>query len=187
MSAWKWSRSRRRRMCLLLICSLAFQTTSCGTILHPERMGQRGGRLDPAIVALNGVGLLLFIVPGAIAFAVDFYNGTIYLPPEEYHYLPAPEFRGQSPDDWVSAGWQAVLVEREIQSREQLEAYLLEKTGREIELDPDVIRVSSVKSPPRPDQARRHPFAPENEKLGHWERFLPVLPGMKPESEFPRP
>jgi len=54
--------------------------TGCGTLLHPERKGQISGRIDPAIAALNGVGLLFFFVPGVIAFAVDFSNGTIYLP-----------------------------------------------------------------------------------------------------------
>lgn len=169
----------RQRLCLILIGSLAFQTISCGTILHPERQGQRGGRLDPAIVALNGVGLLLFIVPGAIAFAVDFYNGTIYLPPDEYHSLPPAEYRGQSPEEMESAGWQAVRVDREIGSREELERYLSEKTGRKIELDPEVTRVSSLITLPEPDHVQSNPFATENEKLGNWSRFLPVLPGSK--------
>jgi hypothetical protein len=53
---------------------------SCGTILHPERKGQVSGRIDPSIAVLNGLGLLLYFVPGIIAFAVDFSNGTIYLP-----------------------------------------------------------------------------------------------------------
>lgn len=63
-----------------LCAGLILQTTACGTILHPERKGQTGGRLDPAIVALNAVGLLLWVIPGVVAFAVDFSNGTIYLP-----------------------------------------------------------------------------------------------------------
>lgn len=62
-----------------LICSIG-----CGTVLHPERRGQPAGPLDWGIVALDAVGLLLFFVPGVIAFAVDFSNGTIYLPPERY-------------------------------------------------------------------------------------------------------
>lgn len=53
-------------------------TTGCGIILHPERQGQRGGQLDPAIVILDGIGLFFFLVPGVIAFAVDFTQGTIY-------------------------------------------------------------------------------------------------------------
>jgi hypothetical protein len=63
------------------ICAVvSLQLMGCGTILHPERKGQKGGRLDAGIVLLDGVGLLLFLIPGIIAFAVDFNNGTIYLP-----------------------------------------------------------------------------------------------------------
>jgi hypothetical protein len=54
-------------------------------ILHPERRGQPpGGSLDWSIVALDAVGLLLFFIPGVIAFAVDFATGAIYLPPPGY-------------------------------------------------------------------------------------------------------
>lgn len=66
-----------RTIALLLI---AMQLSGCGTILHPERKGQTNGRIDPSIAVLNGIGLLFFLVPGVIAFAVDFNNGTIYLP-----------------------------------------------------------------------------------------------------------
>jgi hypothetical protein len=55
--------------------------TSCGTILHPERKGQKSGNIDTTIAILDGVGLLIGIIPGVIAFAVDFSNGTIYLLP----------------------------------------------------------------------------------------------------------
>jgi hypothetical protein len=34
--------------------------------------------------ALDGIGLLLFFIPGVIAFAVDFATGAIYLPPPGY-------------------------------------------------------------------------------------------------------
>lgn len=33
---------------------------------------------------MDGAGLLLFFVPGVIAFAVDIIEGTIYLPPDHY-------------------------------------------------------------------------------------------------------
>ncbi|WP_293623842.1 polyribonucleotide nucleotidyltransferase [Salinisphaera sp.] len=55
-------------------------TTACGVILYPERKGQVDGRIDPAVAVLDGIGLLFFIVPGVIAFAVDFATGAIYLP-----------------------------------------------------------------------------------------------------------
>jgi hypothetical protein len=57
----------------------------CGMILHPERRNQPpGGGLDWSIVALDAIGLLLFFIPGLIAFAVDFTTGAIYLPPPGY-------------------------------------------------------------------------------------------------------
>jgi hypothetical protein len=65
---------------LTLSCGLLSQLVACGTILHPERKGQISGQLDPKIVFFDAVGLLFFLVPGVIAFAVDFTNGTIYLP-----------------------------------------------------------------------------------------------------------
>lgn len=63
------------------LLALTLALSGCGTILHPERKGQISGRIDPGVAVLNGIGLLFFFVPGVIAFAVDFSNGTIYLPP----------------------------------------------------------------------------------------------------------
>ena len=54
--------------------------SGCGTMFYPERKGQLSGDVDPVVAIANGVGLLFFIVPGVIAYAVDFSNGTIYLP-----------------------------------------------------------------------------------------------------------
>jgi len=60
--------------------------TGCGTLMHPERRGQRhSNQIDWKVVALNGLGLLLFFIPGVIAFAVDFYTGAIYLPARHGH------------------------------------------------------------------------------------------------------
>ncbi len=60
---------------------LIIQLSGCGYILYPERRGQKPvGRIDPAIAVLDALGLLLFIVPGVIAFAVDITNGTLYFP-----------------------------------------------------------------------------------------------------------
>ena len=65
----------------ILFCAvLVVQLTGCGTILYPERRGQMAGHIDAGVAILDGVGLLLFIIPGVIAYAVDFSNGTIYLP-----------------------------------------------------------------------------------------------------------
>lgn len=65
----------------VIICAvLVFEMVGCGTLMYPKRIGQRGGNIDPAVCILDGLGCLLFIVPGVIAFVVDFANGTIYLP-----------------------------------------------------------------------------------------------------------
>ncbi|WP_394178996.1 hypothetical protein [Marinomonas posidonica] len=64
-------------MITLLVAS---QLAACGTIIYPERRGQSHGAIDPGVVALNAVGLILFLVPGVVAFGVDFVTGSIYLP-----------------------------------------------------------------------------------------------------------
>lgn len=64
-----------------IIALMVLYISSCGTILYPERTGQRKGKIDVAVAALDAVGLLFFLIPGIIAFVVDYNNGTIYLPP----------------------------------------------------------------------------------------------------------
>lgn len=63
------------------ICAvLTLQLIGCGTILYPERKGQKSGHVDVGVALLDGIGLFFFLIPGIIAYAVDFSNGTIYLP-----------------------------------------------------------------------------------------------------------
>lgn len=84
---------------LVALCStgLILQLTACGTILHPERKGQRSGQIDPAIAVFDAIGLLFFLIPGVIAFAVDFSNGTIYLPGGGHSSLSDEELRQIAP------------------------------------------------------------------------------------------
>lgn len=73
----------------IFVLALFFaQTLSCGAILYPERNGQQFSqyekrKLDVGVIVLDGVGMFFFLVPGVIAFAVDFITGTIYLPSSE--------------------------------------------------------------------------------------------------------
>lgn len=70
----------RRWIAVVVVTSLAASLAGCGTLFYPERKGQLQGRIDPGVAIADGLGLLLFIVPGVIAYAVDFSNNTIYLP-----------------------------------------------------------------------------------------------------------
>lgn len=77
---------RRRCVCFGLAACIACSTLSCGTLLYPERRGQpHSGVLDPGVVLLDAAGLLLFLVPGIVAFAVDFGSGAIYMPSAPYY------------------------------------------------------------------------------------------------------
>lgn len=122
----------------MVVAAACTLPSSCGTILHPERIGQPPGRIDPGIVALDGVGLLLFLIPGAIAFAVDFYTGAIYLPPQYALDERAP----RSPD----APLIAVRVDPRTLTPEQIEQVIYEQTGRTVELRPGGYSVTPIDS-----------------------------------------
>lgn len=118
---------------------LAVHLASCGTILHPERRGQPPGRLDPGIVVLDAVGLLLFFVPGVVAFAVDFATGAIYLPPE-YAVIEVP---GQAPC-FDASGRRVVRLSPAEITPERLESIVKEHTGRSIRLAPGSYRAMAL-------------------------------------------
>jgi hypothetical protein len=79
----------------VLAASLLTQLSACGTLFFPDRRGQIEGRIDPVVAALNAVGILFYVIPGLIAFGIDFATGAIYLPggvsaqvdPQELHNL----------------------------------------------------------------------------------------------------
>jgi hypothetical protein len=133
-----------RRNCLARLASLAAGLvvpgwlTSCGAIIHPERVGQpRTGRLDPGIILLDGLGLLLFLVPGLIAFIVDFATGAIYLPPEHYGLNDEP---ARTKDGLVKVPVDGPLT------RENIERAIARVSTRSIELKPGTYRAEKVRS-----------------------------------------
>jgi hypothetical protein len=130
MAQKTWKRFPSRYLTVLL----AIQTASCGTVLYPERRGQPAGRIDPGVVALDAVGLLLFFIPGIIAFAVDFSDGTIYLPPDVTAFsCPANGKRLQT-----------VQVNPAELTSHRLEAVLQEHTGQPIQLQAGTYLVAKV-------------------------------------------
>jgi hypothetical protein len=55
--------------------------SSCATLVFPERRGQPKGKLDPNAMVMDAGMLLFWIIPGVVAYIVDFTTGAIYLPP----------------------------------------------------------------------------------------------------------
>jgi hypothetical protein len=104
---------------------------SCGTVLYPERRGQPVGRLDVGVVVLDGIGLLVFLVPGIIAFAVDFSTGAIYLPPEYAMLDPGAELR-------------KVQVNPADLTPERVETIVREQTGKAISMQPGAYRAMKL-------------------------------------------
>jgi len=107
----------------LFIAGLLVETTACGTIFRPERKGQKDGKVDLQIALLDGIGLLFFLVPGVIAYAVDFSNGTIYLPPGQ-----TSEFKGKVD----TANMEPVYVGKENLSEDNIRRVIYARTGKDI-------------------------------------------------------
>ena len=126
-----------RGISLLIAIVLILGSTSCGTILYPERRGQPSGRIDAGVAVLDGLGLLLFFVPGVIAFAVDFTTGAIYLPPDssKLHFTPS-EFQNA----------QVTQIPLTSRTRSEIESLVEQQIGQEVELTSSDIRVAKVVS-----------------------------------------
>lgn len=121
-----------------LLLALIVHFSSCGTLIHPERRGQTGGRVDPSIAILDGIGLLFFIVPGLIAYAIDFSTGAIYLPGSSSDAGGG----GESEADFV-----IVQASPEKLTNENVEAILKEHTGREVNLSDASIQAIPLDDP----------------------------------------
>lgn len=115
--------------CVVLITQLV----GCGTIMYPARRGQRGGKIDAGVAVLDGVGLLLFLVPGVIAFAVDFSTGAIYLP-------------GRSRSSLDLKNMKVVKFDKKNCTNESLEKIIKQETGLEVKLNQDNIQVTRLGS-----------------------------------------
>lgn len=136
------SQATKRTVKATVLMLAMLHLSACGTILYPERKGQVSGKIDPGIAALNGIGLLFFLVPGVIAFAVDFSNGTIYL----------PGTAAVGHDD----GMRVVQTEGPL-TPNQLQAIVSAEVGVEVDLSQ-----AQVKTVTAPDQAS---IAPQLQQL----------------------
>ncbi|MDD5702130.1 MAG: hypothetical protein PHU23_08790 [Dehalococcoidales bacterium] len=122
------------KMLHILVCAiLIIQFVGCGTIMYPERKGQRGGRIDIGVALLDGIGLLFFLIPGVIAYAVDFSNGTIYLPGTVRGPLDLKDMK-------------QVRFDPENYTNETIEKIIQKETGYAVKLNQDNLEIYRLKS-----------------------------------------
>ena len=118
----------------VLVCAvLIFQLAGCGTLMYPERRGQRGGRIDAGVAVMDGLCLLLFIIPGVIAYAVDFSNGTIYLPGTNRGSLDLKDLK-------------QVKFDPKHYNNATIEKIIKEETGYTVKLNQANVKISRLKS-----------------------------------------
>lgn len=122
------------KMCHVVVCVvLMAQLTGCGTLMYPERKGQKDGRIDAGVAVLDGLGLLFFIIPGVIAFAVDFSNGTIYLP-------------GTARSSLDLKGIKQAKFDPKHSTLSDIERIIRQETGYTVKLNQDDVKVCRLKS-----------------------------------------
>jgi hypothetical protein len=101
---------------------MLFELSACGTIFYPERKGTRSGELDPIVVAADAVGLLFFFIPGVVAFAVDFSNGTIYKGGGRHSSLTPEELKSVTHDGKLDKKLLSELISKKLGQSVDLEA-----------------------------------------------------------------
>ena len=118
----------------VLVCAvLIVQLAGCGTLMYPERRGQKSGRIDVGVAVLDGIGLLFFFIPGIIAYAVDFSNGTIYLPGTARGSLDSKDIK-------------QVKFDPKHYTNATIEKIIKEETGYTVKLNQDNMQISRLKS-----------------------------------------
>jgi len=152
------------------VCGLS----GCGALFQSERCGRpHSNEIDWKIAALDGLGLLLFFVPGVIAFVVDFSTGAIYLPIEQTYpgygagppvplgtapqtmaptasnsrAVPtAPPGAGQQPPPQAAQrlGLKRIVVPREQLEPQNLQQVVSNHVGRDVSLGGNQVRLSQL-------------------------------------------
>ncbi|WP_443191770.1 polyribonucleotide nucleotidyltransferase [Pseudomonas indica] len=97
----------------VLIAALFSQLSACGTLFFPDRRGQIEGKIDPVVAALDAVGILFYVIPGLIAFGIDFATGAIYLPDNQYSVAPETLKDAIGSDGQIDRATLKAIIERE--------------------------------------------------------------------------
>ncbi|MDD1962668.1 MAG: polyribonucleotide nucleotidyltransferase [Pseudomonas capeferrum] len=101
-----------------LIVTLLTQLTACGTLFYPDRRGQIDGKIDPVVAAMDAIGILFYVIPGLIAFGIDFATGAIYYPGGRTAQVAPEKLReAVSPDGKVDNLKLQAILESELGQR----------------------------------------------------------------------
>jgi len=121
---------------MIILAAFAVCLTSCGTILYPDRRGQKAGQLDGTVILLDGIGCLFFVLPGVAAFIVDFATGAIYLPPESNRSSKI------SHDDIL-----IIPMDKNDLNRRGIERVVSSHMGKSVSISDERMMVSHVQTP----------------------------------------
>jgi hypothetical protein len=131
---------RRKLIKMVAFAAMLFvvvQTGACGFILYPERKGRTNGRIDPGVAILDAILLLPGILPGVIAFAVDFVTGCIYI---SYNQADIDTLKpGGDPDTMTTASSSLDV--------KALERILSEYAGKPVHIDASQVTVLRINDP----------------------------------------
>ena len=122
----------RKYLSLVVCCVVFFNIISCGTILYPERVGQSKNQsatdIDVFVFCLDGLWCFAFVIPGLVAWGVDFMTGAIYLPSNRASLNSSGKEK-----------WQTVKVDPKKLNQAMLEKIIEDHTGKNISLNsPDI-------------------------------------------------
>ena len=113
----------------VLMAAWLFVLSSCGTIIYPDRQGQpRGGQLDLAVVGMDAILCFFFLIPGIVAFIVDFHTGAIYLPEGE------------------TRGRRVIHFDPATTTKEDIARLIEKETGVKVSLDDPRMQVKKIKA-----------------------------------------
>jgi hypothetical protein len=129
------SKILKKSIMMMLIFALILETASCGFFLYPERRNQSKGEVDVGVAVLDAIGLVFFIIPGLIAFAVDFEANTIY--------LPSGKKKAELPTE---DKFRAVRVSAGEMNKSGIEAVIKEQTGVEVDLYSKKVQVYQLEN-----------------------------------------
>jgi hypothetical protein len=127
-----------RRQWVQGVCAMGLVPllSSCGSLIYPDRIQQKErGKMDPAVVILDGLGLFFFILPGIIAFAVDFSTEAIYYPADNGL---------NEPEETIFDVWKNKATTSSSFDQPTIERFLGERVGRPVSLDREEVWVEEL-------------------------------------------